>query len=94
MGVPVVTLLGNRHAGRVGASLLTQVGLTDWIAHSAEEYLDIATMLARDPAKLIEIRQTLRPRLLASPLCDGRAFAHKLEVVYRSMWKRWCERAV
>ena len=38
MGVPVVTLRGDRHAGRVGASLLTQVGLMDWIAGSPEEY--------------------------------------------------------
>ena len=37
MGVPVVTLRGDRHAGRVGASLLTQVGLTNWIADSAAE---------------------------------------------------------
>ncbi len=90
MGVPVVTLLGNRHAGRVGASLLTQIGLTDWIARSAEEYLDIATMLAEDPAKLKDLRQALRPRLLRSPLCDAHAFACKLEAAYRNMWKRWC----
>ena len=93
MGVPVVTLLGNRHAGRVGASLMTQIGLTDWIARSEEEYLDIATMLAEDPAKLIQMRKALRPRLLASSLCDGRAFAHKFEAAYRNMWKRWCERS-
>jgi predicted O-linked N-acetylglucosamine transferase (SPINDLY family) len=93
MGVPVVTLRGDRHAGRVGASLLTQVGLMDWIAGSPEEYLEIAASLAQDPAKLKDMRQTLRPRLLSSPLCDARVFACKLEAAYRDMWKRWCERA-
>ena len=47
MGVPVVTLRGDRHAGRVGASLLTQVGLTDLIADSVEEYVEIAAALGR-----------------------------------------------
>ncbi len=52
MGVPVVTLRGDRHAGRVGASLLTQIGLTDLIADSVEEYVEIAVALAGDPARL------------------------------------------
>ena len=39
MGVPVITLAGTLHAGRVGASLLHQLDLTDWIAHSPEEYV-------------------------------------------------------
>jgi protein O-GlcNAc transferase len=51
MGVPVITLKGARHAGRVGASLLTQAGLTDWIAESVEDHLQIATTLA-GPAHL------------------------------------------
>ena len=46
MGVPVIALLGNRHAGRVGASLLTQIGLMDLIAKSVEEYVEIALALA------------------------------------------------
>ena len=91
MGVPVVTLRGTRHAGRVGASLLTQVGLGEWIASSVEEYLQIAMALAKDPVQLSELHRTLRPRLAASSLCDGRAFARKIEATYRTMWQHWCE---
>ena len=91
MGVPVVTLCGNRHAGRVGASLLTQVGLRDLIAGSVEDYVGIAADLAADPARLAELRRTLRPRLEASPLCDGPGFARQVEAAYRTMWRRWCE---
>jgi protein O-GlcNAc transferase len=91
MGVPVVTLRGDRHAGRVGASLLGQVGLTDLIGNSVEEYVEIAHALAGNPARLNELRRALRPRLAASPLCDGGAFARKTEAAFRRMWQRWCE---
>jgi protein O-GlcNAc transferase len=91
MGVPVVTLRGDRHAGRVGASLLTQVGLTDLIADSPEAYVETAVALAGDPARLAELRHSLRPRMVASPLCDAPAFARKIEAAYRTMWQRWCE---
>ena len=91
MGVPVVTLRGDRHAGRVGASLLTQVGLSDLIADSTEAYVEMAVALTSDPARLCELRQSLRPRMAASPLCDAPAFARKVEAAYRTMWRRWCE---
>ena len=68
MGVPVVTLRGDRHAGRVGASLLTRIGLTDLIANSVEEYLEIAVALAHNPERLSDLRRVLRPRMAAS-LC-------------------------
>jgi protein O-GlcNAc transferase len=93
MGVPVVTLRGDRHAGRVGASLLTQLGLTDLIAGSVEEYVEIAVALAGDPARLADLRRSLRPRMAASPLCDAPAFARKIEAAYRAMWKDWCQPA-
>jgi predicted O-linked N-acetylglucosamine transferase (SPINDLY family) len=91
MGVPVVTLRGDRHAGRVGASLLTQIGLTDLIANSVEEYLEIAVALARNPERLSDLRRVLRSRMAASPLCDGPAFARKMESAFRTMWQYWCE---
>ena len=62
MGVPVVTLRGNRHAGRVGASLLTHVGLRDLIADSVDNYVETAVALGSDPARLSELRRSLRPR--------------------------------
>ena len=91
MGVPVVTLRGDRHAGRVGASLLSQIGLTDLIANSVEEYVAIALALAGNPGHLHELRRSLRSRMAASSLCDGRAFARKMEAAFRTMWQVWCE---
>jgi protein O-GlcNAc transferase len=90
MGVPVVTLRGDRHAGRVGASLLTQIGLTDLIANSIEEYLEIAVALANNPERLSDLRRVLRPRMAASRLCDEPGFARKMEGAFRTMWQRWC----
>ena len=88
MGVPVVTLRGDRHAGRVGASLLGQIGLTDLIGESVEGYVEIAAALAGDPARLAELRRSLRPRMAASSLCDSPAFARKMEAAFRDMGRR------
>jgi predicted O-linked N-acetylglucosamine transferase (SPINDLY family) len=87
----VVTLRGDRHAGRVGASLLGQIGLTDLIANSVEEYVEIALALAYNPGRLDELCRSLRSRMAASSLCDGRAFARRMEAAFRSMWQVWCE---
>jgi protein O-GlcNAc transferase len=90
MAVPVVTLLGDRHAGRVGASLMTQLGLSELIAGSVEAYVETAVALAADPARLTNFRASLRPRMAASTLCDATAFARKIEAAYRAMWQNWC----
>jgi protein O-GlcNAc transferase len=92
MGVPVVALRGDRHAGRVGASLLTQIGMGELIADSVEAYVEIAAALAGDPARLDELRHSLRPRMAASPLCDVTGFARKIEHAYRTMWNAHVER--
>jgi len=91
MGVPVVTLRGDRHASRVGASLMMTIGLPKLIAETPDDYIAIAAGLARDLDHLAELRSGLRERLRASPLCDGPGFAHAMEGAYRDMWRRWCE---
>jgi protein O-GlcNAc transferase len=79
MGVPVVTLAGRVHAARVGASLLTHLGLTEWIAPGPEDYLRIAREAALDAPRLATLRAQLRERMRASPLCDAAPFARTLE---------------
>jgi predicted O-linked N-acetylglucosamine transferase (SPINDLY family)/ADP-heptose:LPS heptosyltransferase len=90
MGVPVVTMRGERHAARVGASILTAVGLDDLIAQTPDEYVALAAGLARDSGRLSKLRASLRERMRSSPLCDGAGFARAVEGAYRTMWRDWC----
>lgn len=90
MGVPVVTLAGTRHAGRVGVSLLTHVGLPELIAESSEHYVKIAAALASDLERLKDLRQGLRERLQRSPLMDAEGFTRSLEAAYRGVWQKYC----
>ena len=85
MGVPVVTLAGNRHAGRVGASLLAQLGLTDNVAKSRESYVTLACTLARDRDALASAREGLRERMAQSSLCDGPGFCRRMEAAFERM---------
>lgn len=92
MGVPVVTLAGERSVSRGGVSILSNIGLTDLIAATPDDYVRIAQDLARDPARLGELRATLRQRMEKSPLMGMERFAWDLEGLYRRMWRRWVER--
>lgn len=89
MGVPVVTLAGQRYVERISASKLTALGLTDLIATSREEYLEIALSLAHDPARRRGLRENLRARMAHSPLCDGPGLARAMESAYMTMWERY-----
>jgi protein O-GlcNAc transferase len=90
MGVPVVTLSGRTAVGRAGVSQLTNLGMTQFIGRSVDEYVQIARNLAADVQRLQEIRSTLRARMEASPLMDAARFARNIESAYREMWRTWC----
>lgn len=90
MGVPVVTMLGTTHAGRVSASLLHAAGLAELVADSPDAYIRIAKGLALDRPRVVELRRTLRPRMLASALCDAPAYARRFEAAVRDLWRAWC----
>ncbi|MFN8011221.1 MAG: tetratricopeptide repeat protein [Holophagaceae bacterium] len=82
MGVPVLSIAGDRHAARTGLSLLHAVGRPDWVAPDPEAWLDLAASLAGDPARLAAARADLRAAVARSPLCDGRAFAASVEEAF------------
>jgi protein O-GlcNAc transferase len=90
MGVPVVSLVGKTAVGRGGLSILSNVGLPELVACSEEEYVRIASELARDLARLSNLRSTLRQRMERSPLMDAPRFAPNIEAAYREMWRKWC----
>jgi len=89
MGVPVIAMKGDRMASRMTASMLDAIGHPEWLAHSEAEYIDKVISLARD----VDQRKTLRPaqrhRMAASPLCDAKDLAVKLEEAYFEMFGRW-----
>jgi protein O-GlcNAc transferase len=93
MGVPTVTLEGDRFISRVGASLLRTVGLDDLVATDVESYVAIASGLAADRPRLEALHGSLRSRFLASPLCDAPRFTRNFEAALRGMWRAYCERA-
>ncbi len=96
MGVPVVSLArawddDGCHSERVGASLLSCVGDSDLIAASAEEYVQIAARLASDTNRLRHEHQTLRDRLIASPLCDAKGFGMRFSDLLEGVWRAWAK---
>ncbi len=92
MGVPVLTLAGERFIARQGAGLLANAGLPDWIATDIDDYVAKAVCFAQDLPALARLRDSLRSRLLASPLCDAPRFSLHFEAMLRDMWRQWCLR--
>lgn len=90
MGVPVVTLVGETHVSRMGLSILSAVGLTDWITYHPQEYVDRCVQLAHRIDDLRALRTSLREKMLNSSLMDAKSFTHYLENQYRIMWENWC----
>ncbi|MEO8180610.1 MAG: hypothetical protein ABI895_17380 [Deltaproteobacteria bacterium] len=79
MGVPVVTLAGDRHAGNLSASILSRVGLDDLVTCTLADYIDTAVRTAQDVASLERLRRSLRDRMRSSPLTDGSRVARAIE---------------
>ena len=90
MGVPVIALLGHSQAGRTAASILSIIGLGDWVAGTEDEYVALAVQKASDESALAHTRAELRRRLTASPAGDAAGYTRLAEAAYRKMWERWC----
>lgn len=90
-GVPVITLRGRTHTSRMGASILCAVGHSEWIADSVEDYVALASTLARQSGALTAFRASAREQMQASALMDGAAFAQDFEDLLFQGWHACCE---
>ena len=88
-GLPVLTLIGDTFAGRVGASLLNALGLPELITSTTREYEDLAVELVRRPQKLAGLKRKLARQRLTTPLFDTERFARQLERAYAAMFDRY-----
>jgi len=87
MGVPVVTLEGDRMVARWSSAMLRKVGLSHLVARNETDYIEIARKLAANPGELARLRAELRDRVARSPLCAEQARTRQLERLFRRMWK-------
>ena len=88
MGVPVITLRGNRYLSRFGESININLNLHDWIAENESEYLSKAINFSSDINLLSKIRKNLRKNLLQSPVCDAPRFAENFSKILWNLWKK------
>lgn len=86
MGVPFAD---DRPTGRTGLSLLSNVGLAEWVAGNVGQYVNLNAQLGSDSHRLADLRHSLRNRLHASPLMDARQFTRDLEALYAVAWEHW-----
>lgn len=91
MGVPVLTMLGERPHARIAGSLLTAVGLTGFIARDRADYLALArSWAAWEPERWACLRSNMRARMQASVVGDHARWVAHVEAAYRAMWRGWC----
>jgi len=82
MGVPVVTLVGRRHGERASFSILASLGVTQTVAQTGREYVDLAVRLAADPTFMRDVRAAIRSGLAGSALTDMPGHTRNLEAAY------------
>jgi predicted O-linked N-acetylglucosamine transferase (SPINDLY family) len=92
MGVPVITCPGATFASRHARSHLSTAGITETIAHTPDDYVELTVRLLGALPRLAEMRAGLRARVAASPLCNGPRFADNLMQRLRGVWCDWCLR--
>jgi predicted O-linked N-acetylglucosamine transferase (SPINDLY family) len=86
MGIPVLTLKGDRFLSHLGESIAINAGLSDWIANDTSEYVDKAVGFASNLKHLSLLRSTLRDGVLNSPLFDSSRFSKHFGDALWGMW--------
>jgi len=86
MGVPVISLCGECHATRVGKTILSAIGMDDFIVHSKSEYVDKTVAICQNIQLLKAVRKQLRTVMQQSELMNASGLTQNIESVYKKMW--------
>ena len=92
MGVPVLSLRGDRFLSRTAGSIAHNAGLPDWVAADEGDYVAKAVTFTSNLERLAVLRNGLRQQVLASPLFDAPRFAKNFEDALWGMWQKWRDR--
>ena len=92
MGVPVTSIQGNTLFGRATWSQANNLGLTELVGQTEQDFIKLTLALAKDLDRLAELRRTLRDRMKASPLMNDQQFAAGIESAYKKAWHEWCQK--
>jgi protein O-GlcNAc transferase len=90
VGLPVLTCSGDSYVGRMAGSMLHAIGLPELVTNSLAEYEARALQLAREPARLAELRSRLADNRSRMQLFDMARYTSDIEAAYSGMWDRWC----
>ena len=91
MGVPVLTLRGQRAVSRTGAAVMTSAGLDHFVTHSEEEYIERALSISSDLAALDNTRQSARSRFVGRNREAPLELTRYFEAALRVAWRAWCK---
>lgn len=92
MGCPMVSLEGGNFVSRMGASFLTHLGRTEWLAHDVDDYVAKAVALAHQVRERPWGRQAQRAAVQASNLCQIERHTREIERIYLDTFNLYSSR--
>jgi predicted O-linked N-acetylglucosamine transferase (SPINDLY family) len=92
MGVPILTLSGDRHASRIGQRLILALDLPEWIARDPQDFVEKAVHLTKHLSDLNKLRKNMRNRIIESGISNRPQYVHSLEKAFRQLWILWCNK--
>jgi predicted O-linked N-acetylglucosamine transferase (SPINDLY family) len=90
MGCPTVTKLGTTIPGRASASILTSIGLSDWVVGDDAAYVALAVGWANDLLALSGRRKEIRRAIMESDAGNPDRYVRRVESAFRRIWEKWC----
>jgi predicted O-linked N-acetylglucosamine transferase (SPINDLY family) len=91
MGVPLVTRVGEQFSARNSYTFMMNVGVTEGIAWTDEEYVEWGVRLGKEPELRQQITWKLRQSRQTSPLWNAKQFTHEMEKAYKQMWQNYVD---